>query len=212
MHIEAITSNQLAVLDRLTALPVIAEFYLAGGTALALRHGHRRSIDFDFFRSDPFDTDVLNRRLAATFNQFSNLPGDSDTLYAVLSDVTTSFFYYPYHHLQAPVETETGLRLASDRDIAAMKIEAIARRGSRKDFVDLRILCRAGLTLDAIFDDFDRKYGTQRSDRYHRLRALTFFDDAEREPMPDMLVAFDWTEARRFFTGEATRILRDMTS
>jgi hypothetical protein len=53
----------------------------------------------------------------------------------------------------------------------AMKIEAIAGRGSRKDFVDLRVLCRAGLTLDTAFDLFDRKYGTQRTDRYHRLRS-----------------------------------------
>jgi hypothetical protein len=212
VRIEAITAIQLAVLERLTALPVIAEFYLAGGTALALRHGHRRSIDFDFFRSDAFDTDALNRLLALTFDEFSNLPGDADTLYALLSGVTTSFFHYPYSSLESPIKSGPGLRLASDRDIAAMKIEAVARRGSRKDFVDLRILCHTGLTLDDVFNDFDRKYGTQRSDRYHRLRALTFFDDAEREPMPDMLVSFDWDEARRFFTAEATRMLGDLTT
>ena len=93
-----------------------------------------------------------------------------------------------------------------------MKIEAIAGRGSRKDFVDLRVLCRAGLTLEHAFTSFDRKYGTQRTDRYHRLRALAYFDDAEREPVPDMLVAFDWDEARRFFTAEATRLLAAETS
>jgi len=39
------------------------------------------------------------------------------------------------------------------------------------------------------------------------LRALAYFDDAEQEPMPDMLVPFDWDEATRFFTAEATRLL-----
>lgn len=71
----------------------------------------------------------------------------------------------------------------------------------------MRVLCDAGLTLDAAFDLFDRKYGTRRTDRYHRVRALAYFDDVEREPMPDMLVPFDWDEAKRFFTAEATRLL-----
>jgi hypothetical protein len=83
----------------------------------------------------------------------------------------------------------------------------VAGRGSRKDFVDLRVLCAGGLSLDAAFDLFERKYGTHRTDRYHRLRALAYFEDAEREPMPDMLVPFDWEEAKRFFTTEATRLL-----
>lgn len=52
-----------------------------------------------------------------------------------------------------------------------------------------------------------QKYGTHRTVRYHRLRALAYFDDAEQEPMPDMFVSFDWNEAKRFFTAEATRLL-----
>ena len=88
-----------------------------------------------------------------------------------------------------------------------MKIEEVASRGSRKDFVDLRMLCHAGLTLDAAFDLFERKYGTSRTDRYHRLRALTYFEDAEREPMLDMRTSFDWNEAKQFFTTEAPRLL-----
>lgn len=90
---------------------------------------------------------------------------------------------------------------------SAMKIEAIAGRGSRKEFVDLRLLCQAGLTIDAVFELFERKYGTRRSDRYHRLRALSYFDDAEQEPMPDMLIPFDWVEAKEFFTTESKRLL-----
>lgn len=92
-----------------------------------------------------------------------------------------------------------------------MTIEAIAGRGLRKDFIDLRVLCRTGLTLDDAFDLFERKYGTRRTDRYHRLRALAYFADAEREPMPDMHVPFDWNEAKEFFTAEATRLLAAAT-
>ena len=99
--------------------------------------------------------------------------------------------------------------LAADLDIAAMKVEAVAGRGSRKDFVDLRMLCATGLGLDEILDAFDRKYGTGRVERYHRLRALAYFEDAERQPMPEMLTAFEWDEAKRFFALESARLLRE---
>ena len=78
--------------------------------------------------------------------------------------------------------------------------------------IDLRVLCRTGLTLDAAYTSFERKYGTKHTDRYHRLRALAYFDDAEREPMPDMQFPFDWDEAKRFFTADATRLLAAATS
>jgi hypothetical protein len=68
------------------------------------------------------------------------------------------------------------------------------------------------VTLEEAFDLFDRKYGTRRTEGYHRLRALTYFDYAEPEPMPDMLVPTDWKEIRRFFTTEAARLLAAGTS
>jgi hypothetical protein len=212
VHTEILTPSQLAVLDRLRAVPAVSEFYLVGGTALALRHHHRRSVDFDFFRATSFEVQELVLALESAFGRLERLPAGEKTLYVRLLGVTTTFFHYPYRRLDDVEPTPWGFALASDSDIAAMKIEAIAGRGSRKDFVGLRVLCRAGLTIDAGFDLFDRKYGAHRMDRYHRLRALAYFDDAEREPMPDMLLPFDWEEAKRFFTAEATRLLAAGTS
>jgi Nucleotidyl transferase AbiEii toxin, Type IV TA system len=211
VHTDILTTTQLAVLDGLKPIPAVHEFYLAGGTALALRHGHRRSIDFDFFRATSFDVQDLMLTLDRAFGDVERLPTGDETLYVRLLRVTTSFFRYPYPLLDAVEPTPWGFGLAADADIAAMKIEAIAGRGSRKDFIDLRILVRSGLTLDAAFDVFERKYGTRRSDRYHRLRALAYFADAEREPMPDMRMPFDWNETKHFFTAEATRLLAEET-
>jgi hypothetical protein len=212
VHTEILTAAQRTVLDGLKAVPQVSDFYLAGGTALALRHGHRRSVDFDFFRPTSFDARELELALQDAFADLERLPSGEQTLYLRLARVTTSFFRYPYDQLEELEPTSWGFGLASDADIAAMKLEAIAGRGSRKDFVDLRVLCRAGLTVDAVFDLFERKYGIRRSDRYQRLRALAYFDDAEEEPMPDMLVPFDWDEAKRFFTAEAERLLAAETS
>jgi hypothetical protein len=88
-----------------------------------------------------------------------------------------------------------------------MKLEAIAGRGSRKDFVDLYLLCTKGLTVESIFDLFEQKYGATRTERYHRLRALGYFDDAEREPMPEMLQPLSWQSVRTFFQHEVERLL-----
>jgi hypothetical protein len=207
MHAEILTAEQRAVLDALKPLAAPAGFYLAGGTALALRHAHRRSVDFDFFRPDAFDGAELLAELDGAFDRVERMPAGPQTMYVRLRGVTTSFFQYRYPLLEALEPTPWGFGLAADLDIAAMKLEAIAGRGSRKDFVDLRMLCGSGLRLDDVFDAFDRKFGSGRTERYHRLRALAYFDDAEREPMPDLLAPFDWAEARRFFATEAARLL-----
>jgi len=87
-----------------------------------------------------------------------------------------------------------------------MKLEAIAGRGSRKDFVDLFLLCQH-MPLEEVFVAFEAKYGTGLTDRYHRLRALDYFEDAEAEPMPDMVTPISWDLVREFFSRQAQRLL-----
>ena len=207
MHLEILTRAQITVLEGLTRLAVAADFYLAGGTALALRHGHRRSIDFDFFRPDTFDGFALRTAVENLPGAIEWMPSGAHTLHLRINQVDLSFFKYPYPLLAPPQSTPWGFGIASDLDIAAMKLEAIAGRGSRKDFVDLRLLCAAGLGLETVFTLSEQKYGTHRTDRYHRLRALAFFDDAEQQPMPYMLVPHDWEETKAYFTAEARRLL-----
>jgi hypothetical protein len=207
MHHEILTASQIRVLDRLTVIPQVGDFYLAGGTALALRHGHRRSVDFDFFRDATLNAPGLLRECQAVFPDLELIPTDPSALYVVLEGVTTSFFPYRYPQLAPGDSTPWQFDLASDDDIAAMKLEAIAGRGSRKDFIDLRILCRAGYSLERVFDLFDRKFGAARTSRYHRIRALSYFADAEAEPTPDMLVELDWDETVSFFRAEAARLI-----
>jgi Nucleotidyl transferase AbiEii toxin, Type IV TA system len=89
--------------------------------------------------------------------------------------------------------------LASVRDIAAMKVEAIASRGARRDFYDLYFICQSGLSLVKVLEDFDEKFASSHPDRYHRIRAMTYFDDAEREPLPILLRPANWKDVREFF-------------
>jgi hypothetical protein len=207
MHLETLAARQPDVLAGIARVEDVRGFYLAGGTALALRYGHRESIDFDFFRAESFDILALDSALTNVFGPHEIIRTAESTLHVRLLDVSASFFRLPYPLLETVEPTAWGFGLASSRDLAAMKLEAIASRGSRKDFVDLRWLCLSGMTLEEAFEAHDAKYGLGRSERYHRLRALSFFDDAEGLPMPKMLVPFDWEQAKDWFRREAKRLL-----
>jgi hypothetical protein len=89
------------------------------------------------------------------------------------------------------------------QDIALMKIAAIAGRGSRKDFIDLYAILRHGHSLQALFDLLHTKYAKRRGNAYHLLKSLSYFEDAEREPLPRMLEPFDWNECKNFFLRQA---------
>lgn len=205
MRTEILTATQAHVLERLKVLTELETFSLAGGTALALRMGHRRSIDFDFFTVGDFDAVDLRERLRTTFGSVPVRSQAPRTLYVTLRGVTTSFFAYRYPMLDPPEATPWGFGLAGLRDLAAMKLEAVAGRGSRKDFVDLYFLARE-FSLPEMFRFFAEKYGDTGVDPYHRLRALVYFDDAEAQPMPEMLFPVDWTELRRFFESRTKKL------
>ena len=92
-------------------------------------------------------------------------------------------------------------------DIALMKLTAILSRGSRKDFIDLFTILRSGPILNDYFEMLPEKYGKDKINLYHILKSLTFFKDAEKEPMPKMLEPFNWDECEAFFMREAHKII-----
>jgi hypothetical protein len=196
LHTSALRRGQLALLARLGPFLGPSPFYLAGGTALALQIGHRRSVDFDWFTEPPL-ADPL--RLAAEVDA-SGVPlevtaVDKGTLHARASGVRVSFLEYRYPLLRPLVATRLpGVRLAALEDIAAMKLAAVAQRGSRKDFVDVFALGSL-LGLDEMLALYKIKYAVR--DVGHVLVALSYFDDAEGERMPAMLRRWSWPDVRR---------------
>ena len=81
--------------------------------------------------------------------------------------------------------------LAGIEDIAAMKLEAIAGRGSKKDFVDMFFILNQ-FTLEQIFSFHALKYGVGLSNQYHHLKSLVYFNDADEEAMPLMTSPLNW--------------------
>jgi hypothetical protein len=181
-------------------------YYLAGGTGLCMHLQHRRSVDLDLFRTESFDADAMVADLSSDGVKLAAVRTSKATVHADVEGVRTSLLCFPYALLEAPQVSPEGVPVAGVRDIAAMKVEAIASRGARKDFYDLYFICQDGLALPDAIDAFRLRFATARPDVYHRLRALTYFDDAEREPEPDLLRPVDWESVRRYFVAEVRRI------
>jgi hypothetical protein len=94
------------------------------------------------------------------------------------------------------------------RDLGAMKLSAIANRGIRRDFWDVFEICASGLTLLDLVQSYQARFGVRQADVYHVIRCLTYFDDAEADPLlPRGLTLTRWEEIKRFFLAEAPRIV-----
>jgi hypothetical protein len=198
-------SRELLAKLKLLSLPELHGWTLAGGTGLALQMGHRISGSFAFFRLDGFPADRLHEILGLVGN-VETLQEENRTLTVIVSAIKVSFFSVPDEFL-FPGQPYHLFEVADPRDIALMKLAAISGRGSRKDFIDLYTILRSGLSLEQCFQWLPLKYGEGRVNTYHVLKSLTYFEDAEHEPMPQMIEPFDWTECRNFFVREAHAIV-----
>ena len=181
--------------------------YLAGGTALSLRFAHRVSVDLDFFVPQGFLAQDLRPRLIEA-GPFAPVTVRDDSIVCRIDAVQWSLFRYEYPLLESP-EPYAGIRIASIRDIAAMKVVAIGDRGSRKDFYDLYTILREGFDMQRILTDVALKFHLPQDNLYHYIRALTYFDDAIRTPdIQDMLrVDVQWPDVEAFFRGLARTLV-----
>jgi len=203
-HAQVITEETNRTLDDLNRTSLLERFYLAGGTGLALHLGHRRSKDLDFFTEGPLDADLAIGRLRG-LKGLRVIEKGKGTLHANLGETKVSFLRYPYSLLFAP-ELFHEVKVADPRDIGCMKISAIASRGTKRDFIDLHVVARLH-GLSPLFKWFEGKFRQVSYSRVHLLKSLTYFEDAEREPMPDMLASVSWSEVKMFFSAEVPKLL-----
>lgn len=198
MHMDLLNKSQRNVLSLLRKVLRGSEFYLAGGTALALHMGHRRSIDFDWFVRELGDPETLFRLLKTSGVDYVVQSISLETVYLTIQGVQNSFIGYDYPLLRDPVcLPEVGLRIASIEDIVCMKLSAVASRGSRKDFLDLHHLMSHGYPLDKCLRLYVEKYRNR--DIAHVIRSLVYFADAEAEPEVEMISPVNWEELKGDF-------------
>lgn len=207
MYQEVINAETKRVLEALSKIEEWPNFYLAGGTALALQLGHRRSIDLDWFSSESFSVSQLKKDLSS-LGILKVESEDEKTLNCFLDDIKLSFFFYPYQLLFSLIDFEN-IKLADERDTACMKIDAISSRGTKKDFVDLYFLLQK-YSLANLLDLFDKKYADIQYNRLHILKSLVYFDEAEAEPIPKMLKEISWSEVKNTLKEEVKNIIKNV--
>lgn len=191
LHFEAINSGSLELLKKIMVHPSFGEFFLVGGTGLALQFGHRLSDDLDLFSQKAFEP----MQMLMILEQMGSVKvtGETkNTLNCFVDGIKLDMIGYFYPLISDLVLIES-IRIASVQDIAAMKLSAIAQRGSKKDFYDLNELL-SSYNLSELFGFFNMKFPS--IDSFHILRSLTYFEDADAEKEPKLLKKITWKQVK----------------
>ena len=189
-----IVPHTLELMKKLCQEPYLMDCRLVGGTALALQYGHRTSVDLDFFGSFGNEEDKLFTVLQP-YAEVRRVKDSPNIKIFFMDDVKVDFVNYSIYPWIDDAVVEDGLRLASPKDIAAMKINAIEGRGSKKDFIDIYFLLQH-YPLDELLKFYSQKYPNYSI--YRALMSLTYFADADPKDTPTLFMDVTWDEMTTF--------------
>ena len=190
------------------------EFTLYGGTAIALRLGHRASIDFDFFAREPFATNELVQNIAYLLRATTRRSAPNTLTVTIERGgvVQLSFFGGIDHGQVAPSERAKGpaIKVASLIDLAGYKVAVVQQRAESKDYVDVHaLLTQAKIPLAEMLAAGTIIYGAQFNPLV-ALKALAYHDDSTLADLSDgtrrdLIAAVRATDPRRLPTLAAIK-------
>lgn len=211
LHLEAIPNVTREAFKHCITMPFFSsgEWYLAGGTALALQVGHRQSVDLDFFTPEKtFDEKKIEEQLSAT-GAWETDSLDHGTIYGRLFGAKMSLIAYPFFDHLEPLLKVSNVSILTPPDIAAMKIAAISQRGKKRDFVDLYWISRNIQPLKESMHRAERSYRIRQNPN-HILKSLVYFVDAEDDPMPKIFLNVSWSDVKKFFQEETKKVAQEL--
>jgi hypothetical protein len=139
LYKETVEKGTMDLIDRLMKDDKFSSFNLVGGTALALKIGHRKSIDIDLFTTSDFNSPEISNHLSENYN-VTRIQTIKNGVFCLVDGVKVDLLAHQYP-LIGEMETIDGIRIISLLDIGAMKLNAIYNNGTRlKDFVDVYTL------------------------------------------------------------------------
>jgi hypothetical protein len=196
LHADVLPPEQREALRQLGRPATECGFYLGGGTALAAHLGHRQSQDLDWFTGENIEDPLaLAKELQSLGAELRIGSVGRAGLHGDVRGVRTSFLEYPHPTLASFLAwPEVACQLASLDDLAAMKLLAIDQRGAKRDFIDVHALASLARPLAEMLELYRRKFVVE--DLTRVLCSLTYFDDAERDPMPKMLNDIPWEQVK----------------
>jgi predicted nucleotidyltransferase component of viral defense system len=198
LYTETIDKPLWKVLKNLSVLPELQNFYLAGGTALALQLGHRKSEDLDFFTNGSFDIPDLKRALLDCYPHLELLrdkPHGISFLIALDDDIReqrkVDIYNWAVKFIRPAIVLD-GIRLASPEDIAAFKLDSISSRKEQKDYVDLAVLSDL-FSFGEMMGFFTEKFPFK--DKRTVLTEILNTEGIEKSDRPEMLIDLMLQEA-----------------
>lgn len=176
MHTEVLTIEQRELLPLIRSFS--NDYYMVGGTAIALYMGHRRSIDFDLFTNQ----EIKRKRISSLINESGFVTEKLlyeafDQMHVVVNSVKMTFFSFPFN-LTPSEEWEGVIKLPALLDLAAMKAYALGGRAKWKDYVDLFFILRDRHDLKELSAKATELFGTYFNEKLFR-EQLCFFDDID---------------------------------
>ena len=197
LQTQTVSAECLELLKNISNSEFFSDFLLVGGTSLALQIGHRNSIDLDFFGNVEIQQDLFLKELEG-FGDVETLKKSKNIIITIVNGIKVDFVNYTYP-LVSEIVIEDNIKLASKKDIAAMKLNAISGRGTKKDFIDLYFLLNE-FSLDEMVDFYRIKY--TRHSEFQMLKSIPYFEDAEKDEPPHIFLDFDWGSCKEKITKE----------
>lgn len=203
MHKEILNTNQVQLLPVLKTFS--KEFYMVGGTAIALHIGHRRSIDFDLFKYAVLKRKAIIQKLDLTGYSYSITRNVTEQINVVINHVKFTFFQYPFN-IKSSLTFENSIKIPSLIDLAAMKAYALGRRAKWKDYVDLYFIIKDYFTIKVISNRATEIFEGMFSEKQFRAQ-LAFHKDIDySEPIEYLIDPVSEEEIKEFLIEEAIKI------
>jgi len=203
-HLEILPKQTRKALDFLSVQNWLSQrdLYLAGGTALALQSGNRKSVDLDFFS---IQSDLESAELLDHFKNNKDWKTDinkNNTIYGKLFKAKISFIAYPFFIPKQKYITYGTINILQPLDIAVMKIITISQKGKKRDFFDLYWCAQNIESLENIIKKLPKQYPSVAHDYHHILKSLVYFKDAENDPEPEIYFKTNWNIVKKNFKKE----------
>jgi hypothetical protein len=202
---ETLPKHSFKLLQEIASIKTFEEFYLAGGTALALQIGHRESIDLDFFTGKEFKTAILSK--FPTTYQVVSL---NDNSIELIAERTKVFFFYFAFPLYKDLINVEGIRFADPVDIGLMKLLALQGRTTRKDIIDLYFIDKEIMPLEELLQLFEKHYPSESFNSYNSLKTILSTSTLENQPMPKMMKEVNWDECLELVTRKVTGHIKNL--
>lgn len=201
LQTQTVVPELMELLKKIMSEKLFSDFNLVGGTSLALQMGHRNSIDIDLFGNSEINSELFIEKLSE-FGEVKVAQSTKNILITKINDVKVDFVNYKYPLLSECLFLEN-IRMLSTKDIAAMKLNAIAGRGSKKDFVDLYFLL-SEFSLEEILSFYEKKY--KDGSIFMVQKSLTYFADADDQQQPKMFLNFNWETCKQKIIEEVLKL------